>query len=69
MQSSKLQSFIAYDEQNHFPLENIPFGVVKCQHGAHCCTRIGDHVIDLAVIFDKFTGPNFSALLGENIFA
>jgi fumarylacetoacetase len=69
MQSSKLQSFIAYDEQNHFPLENIPFGAFKCQHGVHCCTRIGDYVIDLAIIFDKFTGPNFSALLGENIFA
>jgi hypothetical protein len=61
---AKLQSFIEYTEENHFPLENIPFGVLKGSQGIHCCTRIGDFVIDLSYIFDKFTGPHFAALNG-----
>jgi fumarylacetoacetase len=65
---ARLESFIDYTEDNHFPLENIPFGVFKSSHGTHCCTRIGDQVIDLASIFDKFTGPHFAALNGDNIF-
>jgi fumarylacetoacetase len=63
---AKLQSFIEYSEDNHFPLENIPFGVFKCSNGVHCCTRIGDYVIDLAAIFSKFEGQLFK---GHNFFA
>ena len=60
-------SWIAYDETTQFPLENIPFGCFKSATGPHCCSRIGDTLIDLALIFSKFTGPNFSTLK-ENIF-
>jgi len=62
-------SWIQYDADNHFSLENIPFGCFKAADGAtHCCTRIGDSIIDLSMIFDKFDGPHFSTLK-ENIFA
>lgn len=50
-------------------MENIPFGCFKCGETTHCCTRIGDTVIDLADIFDKFEGPEFKKLNGKNIFA
>lgn len=63
-----LKSWIPYDENHHFPLENIPFG---CFHSAggkiHCCTRIGDSIIDLAALFPKFDGPLFKTL-NENVF-
>ena len=69
MQTAMTGSWIPYTAENHFPLENIPFGCFKCSHGTtHCCTRIGDSIIDLATIFDKFDGPHF-ATLKENIFA
>ena len=65
---SALKSSIPYDENHHFPLENIPFGCMKLADGTtHCCTRIGDKVIDLAVLFPHFKGPKFSTLQ-ENVF-
>ena len=68
--SALLQSFVDYDQSTHFPLENIPFGCFVTSDGqTHCCTRIGDFVFDLANLFDKFTGPCFSSLNGNNIFA
>lgn len=45
-----LQSSIEYTPDHHFPLENIPFGVFQSPEGPHCCTRIGDQLIDLAVL-------------------
>lgn len=67
-QTAMKGSWIQYDENNEFPLENIPFGCFKTQEGkVHACTQIGETLIDLALIFDKFKGPNFSTLT-ENIF-
>jgi len=68
MQALALKSFIEYDGESHFPLENIPFGCYKSASGKnHCCTRIGDKIIDLADIFSHFDGPLFKTLT-ENIF-
>jgi fumarylacetoacetase len=66
VESGALKSWISYDENSHFPLENIPFGVFtnpKYKGSKQCCTRIGDKVIDLATLaFDGkvFTGPILS---------
>lgn len=69
MESSALKSFVEYDENDHFPLENIPFGVfVNPESGElHCCTRISTHVVDLAVLHDlgHFSGKN---LKDNNVF-
>lgn len=69
MEGSSFKSFIEYSPEHHFPLENIPFGTfVNPETGeVHCCTRIGDHVIDLAVLHElgHFSGDN---LKGENVF-
>lgn len=69
MESSALKSFVQYDENDHFPLENIPFGVFLNPESleAHCCTRISDFVVDLAVLHDlgHFSGDN---LKSTNVF-
>lgn len=70
-QGSPLQSSIEYPAGHHFPLENIPFGVFNnIESGeSHVCTRIGDQIIDLAVLFAHglFHGPLFSGLK-NNVF-
>mmetsp|Transcript_30351 Transcript_30351/g.22120 ORF Transcript_30351/g.22120 Transcript_30351/m.22120 type:complete len:159 (+) Transcript_30351:53-529(+) len=64
--SAALKSCIEYTEDCHFPLENIPFGCFhnEKENAVHCCTRIGDFVIDLAVIEHErlFDGKLFSVL-------
>jgi len=61
------KSWIAYDANSQFPLENIPFGVYHAGAQTNCCTRIGDTIVDLAALFPWFKGPLFSALK-SNIF-
>lgn len=50
MQSpNPLKSWLPTD--NGFPLQNIPFSAYKSPSGEiHCVTRIGDFLVDLAVI-------------------
>ena len=51
-----LSSWIEVDEQNDFPIQNIPFGVFrKPQNGFahHAATRIGNTVIDIYRIASK----------------
>jgi len=44
----KLKSWIEVDENSDFPIQNIPFGIIKLKNGKiRCATRIGDYVIDL----------------------
>jgi len=45
------KSWLDIPPENHFPLNNIPFGVFKKPfQDSHCATRVGDHVIDLNVL-------------------
>ena len=47
-----MRSWIEYDEECEFPLENIPFGAFLNPNvnEVHCCTRIGNQVIDLSIL-------------------
>jgi len=69
MEGTGLKSFLEYDSNHHFPLENIPFGAYLHEESGevHCCTRIADFVIDLAVLHDlgHFSGKN---LKNNNVF-
>ena len=48
-----LKSWIDVPENSDFPIQNIPFGIVKTSGDtARVATRIGDTVIDLKVLFD-----------------
>jgi fumarylacetoacetase len=68
-----LKSLIPYDENHHFPLENIPFGAFTNPNTGktNCCTRIGDLVIDLALVEQHglFDGQLLSNLEKKDIFA
>lgn len=60
------KSWIPYSPDSHFPLQNIPFGVFfnPKEEVWHCCTRIGDSVIDLGLLETQklFDGDHFSKL-------
>jgi fumarylacetoacetase len=64
-----LKSFIEYGSDHPFPLENIPYGAFTNPetNEIHCCTRIGDHIVDLAILHDlgHFSGDNLTA---NNVF-
>ena len=48
-----LSSWISVPEGSDFPIQNLPFGVVKLNGSVPCvATRIGDTVIDIAQLFD-----------------
>jgi fumarylacetoacetase len=62
-----LRSWISVPEGSDFPIQNLPFGVVKSNGSVPCvATRIGDTVIDIAQLFemgqlhvDGFTASDF----------
>lgn len=68
-----LKSFIPYDEHHPFPLENIPFGtfVNPKLNKVHCCTRVGEYVVDLAVLEQHgiFDDELYKALERKDIFS
>ena len=44
----KLKSWIEVPQGNDFPIQNIPFGVIKKKNGkTRCASRIGNYAIDL----------------------
>ncbi len=45
-----LKSFVEYTEDSHFPIQNLPFGVFEEQGHARVGVRIGDMVLDLALL-------------------
>ena len=55
----KLRSWVSYQEDTDFPIQNIPFGVASNGAETKCCvSRIGNYVIDLAKLhmLDAFNG-------------
>lgn len=52
-----LRSWVPVPADSDFPIQNLPLGVIKSGELFHVATRIGDHVLDLAVL-------NQSGLLG-----
>lgn len=45
-----LTSWVEVPENSDFSIHNIPFGVFTYYGQTHCCSRIGDFVIDLALL-------------------
>jgi len=69
MEGAGLKSFIEYNSEHHFPLENIPFGCYKSgANKIHCCSRIGDKIIDLADLFIHMKDGEYFKSLESNIF-
>lgn len=48
-----MKSFVEYNSNSDFSIYNIPFGVaVFNKEFIACCTRIGDQVVDIALLYD-----------------
>ncbi len=46
-----LTSFLDVDPASHFPIQNLPWGVISPDDEApRCAVRIGDHTVDLSVL-------------------
>ena len=63
------KSWVPYEADTHFPIQNLPYGVFAptSRDEPRVCTRIGDFVLDLAVI--QNAGLFDSAGLPEGIFS
>ena len=46
-----LKSWIEVPENSDFPIQNLPFGVIKTSEGTRVASRIGDFAIDLKALF------------------
>jgi len=61
---ARRKSWIEVKENSDFPIQNIPFGVIKLESGKiRCATRIGDYAVDLYALaklgyFDELKIPN-----------
>jgi fumarylacetoacetase len=50
---ASLRSWVPVPEGSHFPIQNLPYGAFLGPSGdVHCGVAIGEHVLDLAVLFD-----------------
>lgn len=48
-----IKSWITYSPDTDFPIQNIPFGIVKSKDGSHhAASIIGDQVIDIAALHE-----------------
>ncbi len=45
-------SWIEVSKNNDFPIQNLPFGIIKDKKGTRVASRIGDLAIDLLALFD-----------------
>ncbi|WP_136797222.1 fumarylacetoacetase [Desulfosediminicola ganghwensis] len=45
-----LRSFVDYDQHSHFPIQNLPYGVFSHDGTARIGARIGELVLDLALL-------------------
>lgn len=63
-----MKSFITYNSNSDFSIYNIPFGVAVIKEDyITCCTRIGDKIIDLAILHEKGYFKEINGL-EENVF-
>ncbi|MBL7829907.1 MAG: fumarylacetoacetase [Saprospiraceae bacterium] len=54
------KSWIEYNSNTDFPIQNIPFGIGKFEDGYRVCSRIGDDVIDLVALYELGLFSNIS---------
>lgn len=45
-------SWVEYDITTDFPIQNIPFGIMKHDNEFRVCSRIGDYLVDLVEMLD-----------------
>ncbi|MCG8633606.1 MAG: fumarylacetoacetase [Desulfobacterales bacterium] len=63
--SASLRSFIDYDPSHHFPIQNLPLGIFEHGGRVRAGTRIGDFVLDLALLEEKGYFPGLSGVFNR----
>jgi fumarylacetoacetase len=61
-----LSSFVEYDEKSHFPIQNLPLGVFEEQGRTRVGVRIGDMVLDLALLERRGFFPSLPKLFNTS---
>ena len=61
-----LRSFVEYDEKSHFPIQNLPLGVFEEQGHTRVGVRIGDMVLDLALLERRGFFPSLPKLFNTS---
>jgi fumarylacetoacetase len=49
----KLTSWVEVPRQSDFPIQNLPFGVIKRGDNVRAAVAIGNHVLDLAILHEQ----------------
>lgn len=60
-----LRAFIEYHKTSHFPIQNLPFGIFEHKGTARAGTRIGDFVLDLALLEQNGFFPQLKAVFAQ----
>jgi len=58
----ELKSFVNYDQNSHFPIQNLPFGIFTEQGRTRVGIRIGEMVLDLALLEQRGFFPTLPKL-------
>jgi len=63
-----MKSFVPYNNDTYFPVQNIPFGVFKSGGEEHICTAIGDYILDLNLL-EKHGYFSNTSFAGTKVFS
>ncbi len=58
-------SWLTIPSDSDFPIQNLPYGIIKSDKGIRAASRIGDYAIDLLEMFDKGYFSNFTGISRE----
>jgi fumarylacetoacetase len=62
-----MKSFVPYNSDTYFPIQNIPFGVFRNGSEEHVCTAIGDFILDLNLL-EKHGYFSNASFAGKKVF-
>ncbi len=60
-----LRSFVEYDETSHFPIQNLPLGIFEERGSTRAGVRIGEMVLDLALLERRGFFPSLPELFNS----
>lgn len=58
-------SWLTVSADSDFPIQNLPYGIIKSEKGIRIATRIGDYAIDLLDLFEKGYFSNINGVSKE----
>ena len=61
-----LKSFVEYEEDSHFPIQNLPLGIFEEQGKTRVGVRIGEMVLDLALLEQRGFFPSLPGLFNTS---